>query len=176
MRLRAIVALAIAVAASVLFAPMSTAAGYPVTECPSLSVSTTNPLPGQSITVSGENFTPNASVRLELHTDVIVLKTVTADANGSFSTSVTLPDDVVGTHSIVAATGAPNSSDCPGNPVVIIHIQTGGSSTSTGGHHGGTSFTGVDVLAMLVGAAVLIGAGVAFNRGGRRRGSYAGRS
>jgi len=175
MRLRAIVALAIAVVASALFAPSATAAaGYPTTQCPSLSVSTTNPLPGQSITVSGVNFTPNASVRLELHTTVYVLKTVTADDQGAFTTSVTLPDGVVGSHEIVAATGAPNISGCPGNPVVVIHIQTGGSSSSTGGHHGGTSFTGVDVLAMLVGAAVLIGAGVVFNRGGRRR-TYADR-
>jgi hypothetical protein len=173
MRLRAVVALAVAVFGSMLLAPAANAAPYPPTVCASLSVSTTNPLPGQEITVSGINFVANASVRLELHTTIYVLKTVTADADGSFSTTVKLPDGVTGTHTIVAATGAPNASDCPANPVQIIHIQLGGGSTSAGPGGGGTSFTGVDILAMLVGASALIGVGVALNRSGKRRRSIA---
>jgi acetyltransferase-like isoleucine patch superfamily enzyme len=170
MRLRAIIGLAIAVVVSVLFAPGATANAEPGpygNKCSSLAVSTTNPLPGEEITVSGQDFQPNASVRLELHSTVYVLKTVTTDANGSFETTVTLPEGVSGEHTIVAATGTLGGSNCP-QPVQVVHFQTGGSSSS-GGHHGGTSFTGVDVLAMLIGAGVLIGAGALFNRGGRRR-------
>jgi hypothetical protein len=168
MRLRAIVALAVAAFGSMLLAPAASAAQYPTTVCASLSVSTTNPLPGQEITVSGENFIANASVRLELHTTIYVLKTVTADADGAFTTTVKLPDGVTGTHSLVAATGAPSGGDCPNDPLQLIHIQTGGESTSTPGN-GGTSFTGVDILAMIVGAGALIGVGVALNRSGQRR-------
>jgi hypothetical protein len=176
MRLRAIVGLAIAVVVSVLFAPAAAANAEPGGyggKCSSLAVSTTNPLPGQEITVSGQDFQPNASVRLELHTTVYVLGTVTTDSSGSFETTVTLPDGVTGTHTIVAATGSLGGSNCPAQPVQVIHIQTGGQS-SGGGGNGGTSFTGVDVAAMLIGAAVLIVAGAVFNRGGRRR-SYADR-
>jgi hypothetical protein len=169
MRLRAIVALAVCAFGSMLLAPAASAAPYPPTVCASLSVSTTNPLPGQEITVSGENFIAGASVRLELHTVIYVLKTVDADGAGSFTTTVKLPDGVTGSHTIVAATGAPSGGDCPTDPLQLIHIQTGGGSTSAGPGGGGTSFTGVDVLAMLIGAAALVGVGVALNRSGQRR-------
>jgi hypothetical protein len=42
-----------------------------------------------------------------------------------------------------------------------------------GQHGGGTSFTGVDVLGLLAAALVVIGAGVALLRLGRRRGRRA---
>ena len=169
MRLRAIIALAVAALGLVFVVPATTASAAPV--CPpypanagaSLAVSTTNPQPGETITVSGSHFVANASVRLELHTTVTVLKTVQADANGDFTTTVKLPDGVTGTHTIVAATGIPTSGNCA-TPTVTITIQ--GTSTNTGG---GTSFTGVDVLAMVLGAAVLLGVGLALNRSGKRR-------
>jgi hypothetical protein len=139
MRLRAIFALAATVFGALLLVPAAAqAAGYPPTECASLSVSTTHPLPGEEITVSGTNFLPNADVRLELHSKTYVLKTVTTDSSGSFSTQVKLPNGVVGTHQIVAASGAP--STCP-TPTVTLHIQkhgTEGSSAPPPGH--GTSF------------------------------------
>jgi hexosaminidase len=168
MRLRAIFALAATVFGALLLVPAAAhAAGYPPTECASLSVSTTHPLPGEEITVSGTNFLPNADVRLELHSKTYVLKTVTTDSSGSFSTQVKLPNGVVGTHQIVAASGAP--STCP-TPTVTLHIQkhgTEGSSAPPPGH--GTSFTGVDVLLIVIAAALLIGAGIALTRGGKRK-------
>jgi hypothetical protein len=178
MRLRAIVAL-FAAAVATLAAPAAAHAAvqYPPTLCASLSVSTTQPLPGEEITVSGVNFLPDASVRLELHSTTYHLKTVTSDGAGTFTTNVKLPDGVFGTHRIVATSGAPTGSTCPSEPFVVIHIQrlgTAGSSASTPGHHGGTSFTGVDVLLILIAAALLIGVGVALNRGGKRRHSGSG--
>jgi hypothetical protein len=179
MRLRATALLAVAAVSAFLAAPAAVAApvahlaNYPPTVCSTLSVSTTNPLPGATITVSGTNFTPDAGVRIELHTTIYVLKTVTADASGSFSTEVTLPAGVTGTHQIVAATGAIRGANCPGDPFVTIHIQTRGLEGSTaanpGGNGHGTAFTGVDILLLVAVAALLVGAGYAFNRGGRRR-------
>jgi hypothetical protein len=169
MRLRAILALAAAGVAALLFAPAAQAAGdYPPSICATLSVSTTAPLPGEQITVSGSDFNANASVRLELHSNTVVLKTVTTDSTGSFSTLVTLPSNVSGTHTIVAATGFNSAGGTCPPPEISLGFQ-GQSSSQGGGHHGGTSGTGQDILIMLIAAAVLISAGVAFNRSGKRR-------
>ncbi len=170
MRIRATVALAAAAIAATLIAPAAHAAAYPATVCPSLSVSTTHPLPGEQIAVSGSDFLPAASVRLELRSRVYVLRTVTTDGTGAFSTTVRLPDGVTGAHDIVAATGAPTSATCPGDPIVAIHIQkrgTEGSSVAPTGH--GTAFTGVDLVLILLAAAVLIGVGAVFTRGGKSK-------
>jgi hypothetical protein len=169
MRFRAVLALAAAVIGALFLAPVAAgAAGYPPTTCATLSVSTTHPLPGEQITVSGTNFLPNASVRLELHSKTYDLKTVTTDASGSFTTQVTLPSGVVGTHQIVAATGVP--STCP-TPTITLHIQKHGTEGSTAPPRGpgGTSFTGVDVLLIILVAVALIGAGMALMRGGKRK-------
>jgi hexosaminidase len=170
MRFRAVLALAAAVFGGLFLAPAGAdAAGYPPTTCAMLSVSTTHPLPGEEITVSGTNFLPNANVRLELHSPSYVLKTVTTNGSGSFTTQVKLPNGVFGTHQLVAATGAP--STCP-TPTITLHIQkhgAAGSSAERGGSGGGTAFTGVDVLLIVLVAALLIGAGVALTRGGKRK-------
>jgi hypothetical protein len=171
MKLRAILALAVAAFAALFVAPGAHAATtlYPVNQCASLSVSTTNPLPGETITVSGTNFTPNASVRLELHSSVIVLGTVKADAQGSFTTTVKLPSNLTGTHVIFAATGFdPLGGQCV--PSASLGIQPGSTNTPP---PGGTSFTGVDILAMVLGAVALLGIGYALNRSGKRRHTYA---
>jgi hypothetical protein len=137
--------------------------------CASLSVSTTNPLPGETITVSGTGFVANANVRLELD-GTTPLKTVQADGSGNFTTSVTLPSSVTGTHTIVATTGIPTGGTC-GTPTVGLNIQPA-SASSPGGPPGGTSFTGVDIMAMVLGALALLGVGYALNRSGKRRHSY----
>ena len=136
---------------------------YPPNVGAALAVSTTNPQPGGTLTVTGSHFVKNASVRLELHSHRFVLATVQADASGNFSTSVTLPAGVTGTHTIVAATGVPTSGNCA-TPTITITIQNPG---PNGGP--GTSFTGVDVLAMVLGALALLGVGFALTRSGKRR-------
>lgn len=178
MKLRAMVAIGLAGISLAFVVPASSAAAYPVTTCSTIAVSTTNPLPGESITVTGSNFTANAEIRLELRTQTFVLGTVTSSATGAFSKDVTLPDGVTGLHTIVAIGGSPSVPGCPANPSVAIEIQAaaGGAVNppGTGGGGGGTAFTGVNVLIMLLAAAALIGAGVTFNRRGRRRSVYTG--
>jgi alpha-L-fucosidase len=167
MRLRAISALAVAVIAAVLMpAAQAHAAGpYPPGPCPGqISVSTTNPLPGETITVTGSGFAPGSSVHLTLHTKVYDLGTFTANAQGSFTAHVTLPAGVYGKHFVIGTTAF--TKDCPGDPVQIQ--SPGGESTGPGGPPG-TSFTGTDLMMILVAAGVLIGAGALFMRGGKRR-------
>lgn len=167
MKLRAMLALAAAIIGAALFAPAMQAQAYPPTTCPGmLSVSTTHPLPGETITVTGANFTAGAQVHLVMHTTTYDLGTFTANAQGNFTAQVKLPDGVVGRHVVLAVSGAPHIRQCAGAPIQIHGPE--GSSTGTGGHHGNSN-TGVDVLIIVLVAAGLLGAGVALTRGGKRR-------
>jgi hypothetical protein len=175
MRLRTLLALALATASLVIAGPAAEAVAYPPTICPTISVSTTTPLVGETITVAGVNFTPGAKVRIELNANpkVYVLANVTASATGTFSTPVTFPAGVTGTNTI-RAVGGGGGPGCPANAIQVIKLHNGGESSSNGGGTnnnggGGTAFTGVDVLLLLLIAALLVGAGVMLNRGGGRR-------
>ncbi len=166
MKIRAILALVFAsVGLMVAVAPAATAAGpYPPSTCDNLSVSTTTPLEGASITITGENFAPNASIRLELHSAVSTLATVRSDGNGAFSVRVTLPAGVTGTHQIVPVGGL--VAGCPQKSVTITIQANGGTNGNGtgGGSNGGTAFTGVDIALLLAIAAGLLGIGVLLNR------------
>ncbi len=186
MRLRATLTLGLTTLCMLLFAPFftgSVAAGaYPVTTCSTLAVSTTNPLPGEAITVTGTNFLANASVSLVLRPGEPALKTVTASAGGTFSTQVTMQDSTTngGNFDIVATTGAVNNSNCPADPIQTLGIQAetdtngggaGGASGNGGSGNGGLSVTGLDIAGLLVLAAALVGTGVVLNRKKTRVGS-----
>jgi len=173
MRLRAVLLLPLTIALVLLGAPVSGAfaspVAYPVTgsECAGISVSTTVPAPGESITVTGSKFDSHGHVRLVLDTGD-VLKRVTADANGSFTTKVKMPDGVTGFHVLHARGGKTNQpADCPADPG--LNIGSGASAPGTPGHHGGTSFTGLDIGLLLAAAALLIAVGVALNRKSSRK-------
>jgi hypothetical protein len=59
---------------------------------------------GSPANVLGEDFSPNTTVTLSFDTTSgQALGTATTDANGSFTTTVNLPGDQTGNHSIVAA-------------------------------------------------------------------------
>src|SRR5258706_15081607 len=75
------------------------AAPYPPPVCATLSVSTTTPFPGQTITVSGVNFAPNEQITLVLDTGA-TLGDVTVGADGTFSKDVVVPNDLRGNHRI----------------------------------------------------------------------------
>jgi alpha-L-fucosidase len=170
MRLRAVLLLPLTIALVLLGAPVSGAlaspVAYPVTgsDCASISVSTTVPAPGESITVTGVNFNPGGHVRLVLDTGDVLAR-VTADASGSFTTKVKMPKGVFGFHKLYhrgGKTGQP-SSGCPADPG--LNIGSGANVPGgTPGHHGGTSFTGLDIGLLLAAAALLIAVGVALNR------------
>lgn len=165
------------------------AATYPPTTCASIAVSTTTPRPGQTITVTGEDFQPNTSVKLYLTPksdfpgsvssaakpagSSVLLASVTTDSDGKFSAGVTMPLDASG-NQVLSADGP--GKICPADPIQIKVSggAPGGGSTSPGGNGGPPAMTGVDV-ALLVGIAlVLLAAGVLFTQSGRRRSRHAG--
>jgi hypothetical protein len=150
-------------AASAMAAPQP-ARGYPPTVCPSVAVSTTQPVAGGTFTISGSNFVPNAGVRLELMPAGTVLATPQTDGTGSFSTNVAVPAGVTGHHEVVATTGVPPSAGC--TPSAAIDIPAFGGTTVS---HSPPAVTGVQILGLLLGAMVLVGAGAAFTVAGRRR-------
>jgi hypothetical protein len=167
MRLRAALVLVLALAGLVV-APATVASAtpnYPTTTCATLYISTTHPVPGASLTVTGKEFTANAAVTLKIVKPSIVLKHVTTDADGSFSTTVKLPDGLTGSR-VITAVGAQDTT-CPVDPIQLA-IQ-GGSPNGAGvpSNGGGTAFTGVDVAGLVAIAVALIGAGVLINRRSR---------
>jgi hypothetical protein len=144
------------------------ASTYPPTTCATLAVSTTTPRPGQTITVTGEQFKPNESVGIHMTPYGIKLAQVTTDSSGSFSAQVTMPLDARGNQLI--KTDAPGKV-CPADPIQIVvsGSGTGGGGSSAPGSGSGQppAMTGVDI-ALLSGVAVaLIAVGVLFARSGR---------
>jgi hypothetical protein len=134
---------------------------YPIGAVPAatLSVSTTTPFPGESITVSGTNFEPHDAITIVLSSNLIELGHVTTNASGAFSTSVTIPSNLSGSH-VLSLVGA--VAVCQPSPITLT-IQGEGTSG------GGLPNTGVDILAGIAIALALLTAGVALTRGGRRR-------
>lgn len=170
MKIRATLALVLALAGLVLVGPASPAQAsgfqaYPPTICPTVSVSTTKPAVGETITVTGQNFDPNKSVTVLMHSKTYVLATVKTDAEGAFSANVKMPAGLTGSH-LITVKGA--QSGCPADPVRILIGGTPISSPAKGPNGGPPAFTGVDVLGLLLAAAALIGLGVLLNR---RRGA-----
>lgn len=147
----AIVAVPVTVAAAAHAAPYSTA---PAT------VSDSTPAPGEGVTVTGSGFAPNSSVTVEIHSTVVTLATVTADANGTASAAVTIPTGLApgSSHSIqligVDPTGA--------RQTVIVPIVVAGGSSSL-------PFTGANAVALAATSAGLIGLGSFVTFTGRRK-------
>jgi|GEM_PF-3551025 len=116
---------------------------------------TSNPItsatkaPGQTLEVSGKDFQPNSEITIELHSTPVVLKTMTASAQGTFSTTVTIPADTpLGSHQIVVL-----GTDVNGNPIVGTLDLTVAQLPVTGASPIGHLFTAMFLLA--VGAVLL---------------------
>lgn len=166
-QVRVVLALALAAAWLVLVGPAASADAYPPTTCATISVSTTHPTVGETITVTGKNYGAHQHLTIVLHSKTIVLGHATTSADGSFTAHVTLPAGVAGHHVIDTVGGSPT---CPPDAIQIVVSGAGGSSAPATGTNGGggTAFTGVDIAALLGAAAVLLAAGVLLNKRGRR--------
>lgn len=110
---------------------------------PSIAVSTPRAQRGEEIVVTGEYYIPGEEVLLELHSSPIVLTTVTADEEGEFRATVTVPAEAeLGAHHVVG-TGQ-TSGLVASAPLVIydpaVAPPTGGG--SDGGGSDGTAGTG----------------------------------
>jgi hypothetical protein len=61
---------------------------------------------GSEVAVSGSGFTPNAMVTVTYASEPVVVATTTADANGKFSATFTVPKSKYGQHTITASDSA----------------------------------------------------------------------
>jgi hypothetical protein len=144
---------------------------YPPTVCPTLSISTTTPHPGEAITITGKGFVPGDTITLVFDSADHPLGTAHVADDGTFSVNVTMPSGVTGNHLIIAQG---SSDNCPVDPIQVFFPGSGVGGKTTGG----LSNTGANVLlGVSLGLALLV-AGFALNRGAtarRRRAATPGR-
>lgn len=129
---------------------------------PSSSSSSSSVAPGGSLTFSGSNFTPGATVTATLHSTPVTLGTTTAGSSGSFSMVVTIPSDTVpGAHTLIA-------TDPDGDSASTAIVVTGTVTVAT--TSSGLAFTGADIAALSgVGALAMALGGMLILTGRRRR-------
>jgi len=144
---------------------------YPPNRC-SLALSVSAAVPGQTIVAGSANCSPGfaagATVEITLEPDPMHLDTVTADANGQFSTPVTIPGGATpGAHTVVATGRAANGSTPAINAGLTIMSGTAGA--RAGGAGGALAFTGSDSLPLVWIALALLTVGTAFVLAVRRR-------
>lgn len=150
----------------------ATAGPYPPTVCATLSVSTTTPSAGESITVSGTGFTAGERVTLELHSSPRVVGSATVRGDGTFTTHITIPKDMYGRHLLLEAGGHPA---CPVDPITLVINASAALGEQIGPNGGGSGLasTGVQIALLIAIAALALATGVALNRAGRRKRSQA---
>ena len=168
-RLRGVAAAATALlvllaGALVALAPAATAAPYPPTNPPTLSASAYDPCAGASNIIGGTGYQPGETVLLDLAVNGEIGRT-TVRADGTFELTVTIPLSARGSDRLTAVGLTSGTS-------VTIQFQIPcvlGQGSSAITRSGGLAYTGVAVGAVLLLAAVLLGAGAAFAVAGRRR-------
>ena len=141
-----------------------TCATYPVQICQAhILSSTTTPFQGQTIEVSGIGYVADEDVRLTI--GGIFVGTAHTDSGGNFDPPVVVPASLLGDQPLTGAGASGQPYDIDSLVLNIRAAGEGGSSSS----NGGLAHTGVDILTGVAVALALIGAGVLFARGGRRR-------
>lgn len=170
-----VVTIAVVDAAAVPLPPLPPTAAGPLSGVPT-TVTT-----GQQLTLTASGFAPAAPVTFGIYSSPVVLATVTADATGSATATVTIPAGLTGAHSLVA-TGigpdgtprfvrtdialptAPVDPGTPGTPGTPATPGAPSAPTASGGS--GLAATGLDASGLAALAVLLLGAGaaVAFRR------------
>jgi hypothetical protein len=159
------------VALAAVFAAPAGAQVYPPNQC-SLALSVSAAIPGQTIIAGSANCSPGfaagATVTITIESDPVYLGTATADANGQFSTPVTIPEDTpLGRHTVVA-TGRRADGSTPATGAGLM-IMSGTADARAEGAAGGLAFTGSDSLPLVWIALALLTVGTAFVLAVRRR-------
>jgi hypothetical protein len=111
------------------------------------------PVPGQSITISGSGFAADAPITIGIYSVPQVLAVVQANGGGSFSATVTLPSNLIGPHTLVA-TGL----DPDGNPRYLtagLRFAGAGGLAFTGGGDATPAAAG-GLLLLIIGFALLL--------------------
>ena len=147
--------------AAVAFAGPANAAPY--TSQATCSVSDQTPAAGSSLTLSCSGFGANETVNITLHSHgVTVLAPGATNASGAFSTTVTLPAGVTGTHTLTAV-GATSGR------TASVSITIGAVTSAGGPTGGGLPFTGAAVMGISSLAVLLLLGGVLMVFTSRRR-------
>lgn len=130
----------------------------------SLNVGTHQPTVGGSLAVSGTNCNPNSTVSISLDNGRFPLGTAPTDASGRYSTTVTLPSGLTGTHTVTVVGAA-----CAATEGITIQAASSGG----GGGGGALAGTGVAVVGIAaLGVVLLIGGGLMLLAGRRRRAQH----
>ena len=149
---------------------------YPPKVQAQIQTSTTTPASGASFEASGINYVANENVKIYIggsvgspcnpstYTGGTLVGTGHTDSAGKFDPSITMPTGLSGAQLLVGvgATGQ-------GYDFSYLTLNVAGTGGTSGNSSQPPAHTGVDIALMFSAAAVLIGAGVVFLRGGRRR-------
>jgi hypothetical protein len=111
------------------FAPMAEAAPYGGSS--SAQVSDRTPAAGQSVVVSGVGFAPNSKVVVTIEPGSAVLATLTADATGAVTGTVTIPAGTSGDAKLVLK-GVTASGAAVSASMAIVVGSAGGGLPTTG--------------------------------------------
>ncbi len=140
---------------------------FPDTEVPAeatLTLNTASVKAGSAIEVVGAGFPASTPVRVELHSDPVVLGTATTDASGALRLAAVVPASTpAGAHEVVATAGSVTARA----PLTVTSsggATTPGSGPGTGSQSGDLATTGADaawLLPVAIGAGVLLAAGLA---------------
>ena len=150
------------------FALAAPSIAAPYSNPTTISGSTQSGVEGGTVGVSGTGFLANETIDFVLHSDPVDLGTTKADASGSFSATLTLPDGVTGNHTIVA-TGE-TSGRTASFPITISAPGSATGTTGGGSGGGGLPVTGAAVLGVGgLGALLLVGGGVMLLIGKRQK-------
>lgn len=157
---------ALIVACFILLGAAAAGAQYDPDEGP-LDVSGTA-TPGGSVTISGACYAANAEI--EITVDGAVVKTVRADADGRFSTSVTVPGNASGTIVIRAAGLTADGATCVLSSTVSVSGAGATAARSSGSSGTRLPVTGTEVTpGFVITAIVLVAVGAGMVLIARRR-------
>ena len=146
------------------------ASAYNPGEHPTIGLSKSSGLTGDSVVVSGQGFSLNSSATLVFESTPVSLGTVATSATGTFSTTITVPDVPVGPHHVLATDGVTGKTASAAFDVTGSGTAGAGGTGSGGGSGGGLASTGVAVVGIAsLGLVLLIGGGLMLLAGRRRK-------
>lgn len=107
--------------------------------------------PGASVTITGTGYAPNVpELALELHSDPVALGTVATDAQGGFTTTVTIPETVpVGAHQVVVLHDGQQVTASPVEVVAAAAADAASEQTAAPAAERVPPHTGLAILAVL---------------------------
>ena len=152
---KALTALAIAAAVCVLAGPAlapALAQEYPPSG-ENLTANDTRVVPGQKMTVSGGGADPSAKVQIIFASTPRVVATTTADGNGDYSATFTVPDVASGVHTVTAVS---EGTVLDSLTVCVNTCATSGASANDLPFTGSSTLPGIGIGVALIGVGTMV--------------------